>query len=367
MILSGRQFVTHGAWRLALNVAKTPIDVVDMVVFHIRGQAYRDIQKLTKIDPQQVAILNRLNKSKDTYDMYQLDFLKVAQEEHYCAAWSPKSEQCSCNQVCPLSFSILSINRDQIAAKETNTLSTMNHFYHYWDGQNLGHCWGHAVFTQKLKRLALFRPREVAPFLEGSKEWVKFYSKILKNIAHDKAQIVPGFSNILEFSKHPKLLQKFANRVSQMWGSKSMSIPGFIQSSFAIPQSTKRNLHYINKIRNRLLNHQEVAVIMGRKIPLITLKSLHVNIVSRVYESNDEIIVCYEDNNLSGAENSNCARKDRFKLDGELIKSWHGPKTIVYHEDADAAKQVRSMWKLCHQICENPSLEDPLPPRQREK
>lgn len=350
MLLGGRQFDTHGVWKLAYDIARTPVDIIEAVVFKIRKDSYKDIKTLSTVDPAQVAIQAKLASSVDTYDLYSLNTSDIWSQAGACAPWSKPSANCSCEQVCPLSFSLFSIISNQLVTGPENSLFRLNHPQDdkkYWDGDNLGHCWGHAVFTQKMERLAIFAPNETAPFPEGSKKWKAFYKKILRKIGRDEAQIIPGFKNILEMSSHPSLARAFLNRVSDEWSDNSMSLEGLFQTSFALPQTKKNNLKYIRNLRERLMNYQKPVVLMGMRFPLFGAMQSHVNLVSRVYEDGGNTIVCYENNNNSPSDNAKCARKDVYAVDGTLIEEWYGRKTIVHHENKDTAKQLRSLWKLC--------------------
>jgi len=377
----GKQFVTHGMWSFTEDIITTPVDIIENVIFKIRGESYSDIKRLSMADPALQVLQEKFYteiKKTDLYDSYlflNINRKKEWEQKKICSPWGKVDTNCNCEQVCPLSFSLLSINAHQYKSKKENELPFTNYAGDYWDGNNSGHCWGHAVFTQKLRRLAIFHPNDQPPFAFESKEWVKFYRKILKNISKDQAQIVPGFKNIREFASHPLLTKLFANRVVYLWGKKAMSLEGLAQTSFKLPPTRQHNLNYISKLKSMLEHYITPVVLIGGFFPVVGATTwkvpfsnvrydgTHVVIVSRVKEEMIDgvkrIVVCYEDNNYEIAKSSKCDfKRDVFSLEGDDIVQWKELKFIVYHEKYDAASQLRSLWKLCRKSCGSTSLLD---------
>lgn len=273
-----------------------------------------------------------------------------------CDAWGEINESCSCQNVCPLDSSLFLINSYQFKPEVENSLVDRNHSYDYPLGDYWGHCWGHATLTQRLTRLAIFRPDENVPYLEGSKSWVKFYKKIIKDISRNRAQVVPGFANIHQFSQHPLLRNIFRNSLSRLWFDKSVTLLGLGQTSSG--HYTKRSrLRFVERVRERINMNQTPLVVANAPIPLVgPFLDSHVLVAWKIYENEmGNTVICYRDSNLAPEKNADCFAHDIISPQGAVLKYWWlSNKSIAYHEDSDTYKQLKSLQQLCQKLmCQN--------------
>lgn len=286
-----------------------------------------------------------------------LQYNKVKSSQHpvlnnACTIWSNESNECSCEQVCPMSLKLLDKNVHQYYPSEGNSLSERNHDFDYPLGDQWGHCWGHALFTQKLTRLAFFDPSQKLSFPEGGTKWCGYYKQIIRDISQNKARVVPGFENIKSFSAHPALKKFFRRQVSKLWFLKSASLAGMIQTGSG-HVNEKGYLKYVKAVSDRIAKNQIPVVVSNIPIPIVgSFAESHVFVAWKIEKDRDgNTVICYRDNNLSPKMNASCFARDIISPEGVLLENWwFANKTIAYNEDAETYQQLLSLRGLCKRM-----------------
>ncbi len=338
LLVSGNSFAIqqaiYGLGGFLFSIVKTPYDLVDKSSSIIK---YNKLVKKAETEKEQLLSLEK-------------------GEVKLCSKWQDESEDCSCEDVCPMDLSLLELNKQQYLPTAKNSLVYRNHDYFYPFGDGFGHCWGHASMTQRLTRLAIFAPEQNMDSA-SSKEWKRFYKKIIRDLSNNKARIVPGFANILEFSSHPVIKEQFRKRLSLLWFKNAMTVSGLIQTGTGHYTNSGR-LRYVKHVQERLARNQTPLVVANSPIPIVgTFFNSHAIIAWKSYTDDyGNNVICYRDNNLQpetadDKSNSDCFAKDIISPEGEILQHWWKKnKSIAYHEDSDTYKHVKSLNKLCKKL-----------------
>ncbi|MFZ4713978.1 MAG: hypothetical protein ACOYL6_09715 [Bacteriovoracaceae bacterium] len=95
--------------------------------------------------------------------------------------------------------------------------------------KDMGVCRGYSGLRRKFRFLSFFDYNNVSkievPSRENEKKFVKFYKKIVKDIRNYKFRVIPGFSNLKDFSSDPLLAPMLKWQVLYEWKDRNFS-PG---------------------------------------------------------------------------------------------------------------------------------------------
>jgi hypothetical protein len=307
---------------------------------------YHGVLNIGKAIPKAIKRNKRLKK----YAQLEIDF-----NEHYL---SGEDASYSCND----KLNVLYMNKEQAIPTRMNSLTFRNHDDIYNFKNPFGYCWGHALVTQQLNRLALFRPTLKAPYKEGTRKWKKFYRKKIKKLTKkNQAQIFPGFVNLYQFSSHPYIEQQLANAVQNSWARTAVSIRGL-----------KAGLKKVNTIEGKSKLFKQIKTRIERKqFPLITMHYLGESFTEThiiyLWRYDGEMSpglhkFCSRDNNSEYKLNEDCKNfllinytaqgpvlyKQQKFTDIEGIIFEVGVQ-LSYSEDTNVVDQVESLSKICNE------------------
>jgi hypothetical protein len=308
--------------------------------------AYHGVLSVGKAIPQAI----RRKKRLKVYDQLVKDF-----KQNYVTGDDA-------NYKCSNSLEVLYMNKSQSIPTKVNSLTFRNHADVYRIKNPFGYCWGHAKVTQKMNRLAIFRPDLEAPFKVGSRKWKKFYRKKIKKLTkYNKAQIIPGFANLYDFSSHPYIQQKLANAVQNSWAKLAVNIRG-LKTGLKKQNTQEEKLTLIKQITERIDRNQH---------PLVNLHYLAENftethiVVLWKYEGEVEPGThkfCARDNNSEYELNEKCNNHLMISTDELTPINYRQQKyadidgitfpvgvMLSYNEDVDAVEQVESLSRLCEE------------------
>lgn len=306
--------------------------------------AYHGVLNIGKSIPQAI----RRNKNQKKYK----ELVQVFNQRYTSA----QDAQYSCDK----SLEVLYLNKDQSVPTKENSLNFRNHADVYQFKNPFGYCWGHAKVTQKMNRLAIFRPELKSPFKENSKKWKKYFRKKIKRLTkYNEAQIFPEFKNLYEMSNHPYLQKQLANAVQNSWAKLAVNAKG-LKTGLKKENTLEEKLKLFNQIKTRIERNQH---------PLVNMHYLGENfmethiVVLWKYEGEIEEGIhkfCARDNNAEYDLNLNCSNYMLIQTTSSSPILYHQRKyadiegisfkvgvMLSYNEDVDAVEQVESLHKLC--------------------
>lgn len=242
----------------------------------------------------------------------------------------------SCEEQCPDNMHVLKNARMRMLAdKGGNLLAFLNEKSDFKDHiqRTVGYCWGHTSVTRTLNYLAHFDPEsrlEQAPPREEKRKFRRFYRNKILSMMNYKAQVIPGFKNLREFS-NDKVIQKILkNQVVWGWADKALklrSISIFTRSKKG--QMTPEALEaFIDETEHRLdLNHAPKIYFTNLKKPGF----IHVVNVNEIRRNENEIKVCILDNHQYEDELKDCGVSVSINLNTNEIyyEGWNKPERGV--------------------------------------
>lgn len=360
-----------------------------------KGVVVKPIRALKKIYDKRI-----LKKKSDLPSMqYLLDHLEQYQTtqvnlfgekiEKQCSAWKQNEDKnCDCSKVCPMDLRILDFPDSKTPfeqAQPENLLSFRNNDefnqvsnYRYQGG----FCWGHAMATQSMNRLAIFREHLRATDSDGvelaigSKKFVEFYKDIIHDIVvKKKPRVIPGFKNLFEFSNTAPFNKMLANEVARLW---KKQIFGHTQpTKFFVKGLTGRDDNLYNKnvkvfdaikkriklglapmaifnVNNDPVAHVALSVLYAKNDRNRTEKicfedsnssSDHLLVssldfqYSQIYSCQSEIILDRENQSLSFIFNNQIHKKERVTQ-----------LEIAFNQDKQTLTQMKNLNNLCRKL-----------------
>ena len=207
----------------------------------------------------------------------------------------------SCELACPESFEILGSGFTRMQPDSPDHLLDFLNERVDFDGHHqrtLGYCWGHTSVTRNFNFLAYFDKENSAGIKipTRQKKLRRFYKQIIKKIMKGKAQIIPGYSNLREFSSHPMIKNLLKTAVVKSWADQavqSSSIPVFF-NNFKRPMNYPKIYQRVGEIQDLLsLNITPKIHMSNQANPLF----MHIISVYRVNKlDNGDIKLCILDN-----------------------------------------------------------------------
>lgn len=268
------------------------------------------------------------------------------------------SEPVTCEQKCADDLRILSDARNKMFPDSgEHLLSFLNEKKDFADHiqRTVGYCWGHSSVTRNFNYLAHFDPS--LKKLEAKK-----YKKIIRRIMRGKAEIIPGYANLREFSAEPEIMLALKDQVVWKWLEKSMRVRSIGTSLKGMRGLMPRDelFSFIEQLKEKLsVNHAPKIFFSNLKKPGF----IHIVNVYDVVEEESQIKLCILDNHQYEDELKNCGVYVSVKKDGSenYYEGWNTPaREIEGHvgqfgftpeDDIEILKFQKENTKLCLEQC----------------
>lgn len=282
-------------------------------------------------------------------------------------------EALTCEEKCADDFSILSDKMQRMHAdKGENLLSFLNEKSDFADHiqRTVGYCWGHTSTTRTFNYLATFDAEEAfekAPSRSDEKEFSKFYKKKIKNIMNYKAQIIPGFKNLREFSADPVIMRLLKDKVVWQWADQTLRFrsAGVFTKGQLRFMSNEKVENFLKEIEERLkVNHSPKVFFTNLKSPAF-IHIVNVNEVRR--ESETKVKMCILDNHEYEEDLKDCGRfvSIDFEKDEYFYSGWDDPKRnlegfvgqfgFTPEDRIEMVNYQKENRKMCLKLCEQSS------------
>lgn len=264
----------------------------------------------------------------------------------------------TCEERCHDDFRILQARKSMmIPDSGKNLLSFLNEKSDFKDHiqRTVGYCWGHTSVTRNFNYLAYFDP-------SSNKISPREYRKIIRRIMKGKAQIIPGFENLREFSADPEIKKYLKDQVVWNWLNSSLRIrsANVPVTGFKGLMSWDRTQEFLIKVQKRLdVNHAPKVFFTNLKKPGF----IHVVSVYEVREENSEYKLCILDNHEYEEDLKDCGVHISLKKDGSeyYYEGWDDPARDLEGyvgqfgftpEDKHEMLQFRKAnTKMCLKLC----------------
>jgi hypothetical protein len=252
------------------NIITFPYSLIKNSGFRLRYPGYYHLENslIYEIEENDFKLFDKTEiYAKNFYyeeskDLFQWEtFLK--DQNHY--------KKLKCEHVCPVGLKSLGISAHRTEANPKNYLSFTNTEDDFKDTfrKDFGFCWGFTATLDDFNYLAFFDPKnEVMNYeipVAGTREWVKFYRKLIIRVGQKKlATVIPGFKNLREMSEHPKLKKAFKIRVAKRWANNALKISNvkhLIVDGRSMPIEKIQKL--LIEIKRKLLTHQSPRIIFS--------------------------------------------------------------------------------------------------------
>ena len=269
-----------------------------------------------------------------------------------------KSENLTCEDKCVDDLRILGDARNKmIPDSGENLLSFLNEKKDFADHiqRTVGYCWGHSSVTRNFNYLAHFDPS-----LEKVKP--KAYRKIIRKIMRGKAQVIPGFASLREFSADPEIMVYLKDQVVWKWLDKSLRV-----RSIGVSTQGQKGLMTKDEVMNFVDDVKEkLSVNHAPKVFLTNLKKpgfIHVVSIYNLVEEEEQIKLCILDNHQYEDELKNCGVYVSVKKDGSEnyyeglnnpareIEGYVGQFGFTPEDDLEIVKFQKENTKLCLEKC----------------
>lgn len=370
------------------NIAELPFEMVeslfntltlrnhDELVWRSRRKLKKELPKKTIQEKNKEKLIGDLKneyvsqlpivnckKPHEQQEYAELDaIIKKVQEDDsdcFCSAWNTcEKEKCSCASLCPFDMTIMRKTAHQMIPSEENSLHFRNHAEGVFKYQELsGFCWGHSTVEQRMVQLSVFKPEEKCPYEEGSRDWVLFYKRIIDDLVHNTARIIPGFKNLYEFSGHPAFEEYIALQVSKTWAKQAAGIAN-MKHFIRLKNDKKSNLQFVKRTKEYIDFNVSPVIVKSEKIDFsygffsafTDLGNAHA-VVAYKYEvlENGSTKIYFRDNSETIESNAKGENYVVIGADGELIEGDYTYHLIDRHFKRDIVRQVASMQMLCFQ------------------
>jgi len=326
----------------AQNLIESPINIADSFYRTVAGKNYLKLVKNSrkkkeklKATQEDIDLSNSCQEKTSESPLDSLSKTLGKVDNCECSAWhNCPNRECKLEDLCPFDLSIFKITAHQRIPTQSNSLSFRNHSNDIPYKEITGFCWGHATTTQRLSNLSIFQPTAKVPHKEGSKEWLKFYKKIIDNIVlHNEAQIIPGFSNLYEFSSHPSFKDYFGKTVAKIWAKQAMNIRSIPDSAY-FTSSSKKQEKFEESVEELLEFDVTPTIVIAGGITEMGYS--HVVVPWKVTKIDGKKVICYRDNSTKVPSNLLCRTTHDHRVDN-----------FSYHAKKDLAVQAQSLRKIC--------------------
>jgi hypothetical protein len=269
-----------------------------------------------------------------------------------------KNEDLNCEQKCANDLRILSDARNRmIPDSGEHLLSFLNEKKDFADHiqRTVGYCWGHTSVTRNFNYLAHFDP-------SLKKEEPKAYRKIIRKIMRGKAQIIPGYANLREFSAEPEIMVALKDQVVWKWLEKAMRVRSIGTSLRGMKGLMEKEelFGFIDQVKEKLsVNHTPKIFFTNLKKPGF----IHIVSIYNVVEEENQIKLCILDNHEYEDQLKDCGVFVTVKKDGSenFYKGWENPSIeregfvgqfgFTPEDDLEILKFQKENTKLCLEKC----------------
>lgn len=269
-----------------------------------------------------------------------------------------KSEAITCEQKCVDDLRILGDARNKMFPDSgEHLLSFLNEKKDFADHiqRTVGYCWGHTSVTRNFNYLAHFDP-------SLKKEEPKKYKKIIRKIMRGKAQIIPGYANLREFSAEPEIMVALKDQVVWKWLEKAMRVRSIGTSLKGMKGLMAKNelMGFIDQVKDKLsVNHAPKVFFSNLKKPGF----IHIVSIYNVVEEEDQIKLCILDNHEYEDKLKDCGVFVTVKKDGSenYYEGWNNPAREIEgfvgqfgftpEDDLEILKFQKENTKMCLEKC----------------
>lgn len=233
--------------------------------------------------------------------------------------------------------------------------------------RRFGYCFGMATLIRNIEVLAFFDPSATAPAEKGSKQWLRFYRRIIKRLASGQATVIPGFKNVHDFSADKQIALELKIMIMTLWDAHAVSWRAF---GFALrasrPITLKEQTAFTQNIKERLARHEMPKILFSALVPLEKFLGIETDIHTvNVYDIQDlpnggSRVFIWDEDLYVDELLKNPAYLD-FTPDGKIhYEKWFDPADpstefigrveIAPENDEETAMQIDSL----NQFCKNP-------------
>lgn len=279
-----------------------------------------------------------------------------------------KTEARTCEELCPDNLHVLKNQRQKMLAdRGENLLSFLNEKTDFANHiqRTVGYCWGHTTVTRTFNYLAYFdadEQIEKAPSRDNLKKWESFYRKKIRKIMNMKAQIIPGFKNLREFSADPKIQDMLKDKVVWGWADKTLrlrSLKVFTSGQKGL-MNKEEVLSFVEQLESKLnVNHTPKIFFTNLKKPGF----IHIVSANDVVRSENEIKICILDNHQYEEELKDCGVSVTYNLtEGSLyyhgwdnpereLEGWVGQLGFTPEDEVELLDYQKENRKMCLEMC----------------
>lgn len=269
-----------------------------------------------------------------------------------------KMENLTCEQKCFDDLRILADARGRmIPDSGEHLLSFLNEKKDFADHiqRTVGYCWGHSSVTRNFNYLAHFDA-------SAKKENLKFYKKKIRRIMRGKAEIIPGYANLREFSTEPEIKVLLKDQVVWRWLEKSLRVRSIKTSTQGRKglMAKEELLPFLAEVKAKLsVNHVPKIFFSNLKKPGF----IHIVNVYNVIEEENQVKLCILDNHQYEDEQKDCGVFVTVKLDGSenYYEGWNSPVRelegfvgqfgFTPEDDLEILKFQKQNKKMCLELC----------------
>lgn len=269
-----------------------------------------------------------------------------------------KAEELSCAEKCSSNLSVLSEARNKMFPDSgEHLLSFLNEKKDFADHvqRTVGYCWGHTSVTRNFNYLAHFDP-------SLKKEEPKKYRSLIRKIMRGKAQVIPGYANLREFSAEPEIMVYLKDQVVWKWLEKSLRVRSIGTSLKGMKGLMPKDelMSFVDRVKEKLsVNHAPKVFFSNLKKPGF----IHVVSIYDVVDEPEQIKLCILDNHQYEDELKNCGVYVSVKKDGSenYYEGWNTPAREIEgyvgqfgftpEDDLEILKFQKETTKLCLEKC----------------
>jgi hypothetical protein len=185
-------------------------------------------------------------------------------------------------------FDVLKIHQDRYEPKLENGPALVNAAYEFQgiSDKKFGYCWGFSTLLRNFLTLAFYDP--TLPKLENNQD----YEKLIIEIGNGKATVIPGFSNLREFTMVPEIELSMKVNAMKLW--RRMAIR---TSSVGLYLRTTNEMEFpeeialVDKLEEKLKRGELPKIVFSSKVTasgVVKLsKYIHVVLVNEVIRMPD--------------------------------------------------------------------------------
>jgi hypothetical protein len=275
----------------------------------------------------------------------------------------------SCSEVCAADLSILKEGYERMMPENggdylMDFLNEKSDFAGYHQ-RTLGYCWGHTSMTRNFNYLAHWDLEDAnqqnPPSKENLKQWKRFYQKKIRSIMNGKAQIIPGYANLREFTADIDIQTLTKHSVVRSWGKTAISLKGIpvFFKNFTRAMKNAEIDAMIETLQSRLdANYTPKIFMANLKNPMF----MHIiSVIDIVKEDNGNRKVCILDNHEYEEDLKDCGRFLEIYPDGRMFYTgWDDPSRnlegwvrrfgLTPEDNIEMLNFVDQKAKMCRQI-----------------